>query len=85
MANGLYTRDEIARMTNDALNELWGYYVDKGNSEGAGRVHDEQMARQDDRLADQEIEMEHEAEQERQQRMHDEMVDDMLARDGRFG
>lgn len=81
MSNGLYTRDEISRMTDDALDELLGYYGDTGNAEGVQRVTDEQGARQDDRLA----EMEWEAEQERQQIMHDEMVDDMLARDGRWG
>jgi hypothetical protein len=85
MANGLYTPAEISRMTDDALDELWSHYVDTGNSEGAGLVHDEQMSRRDDLEADHELEMEHEAEQERQQRMHDEMIDDALARDGRWG
>lgn len=81
MAKGLYTRDEIACMTQDGLDELLGYYADTGNVEGMQRVMDEQETRHDDRMA----EMEHEAEQERKQQLHDEMVNDMLIEDGRFG
>jgi hypothetical protein len=81
MAKGLYTRDEISRMTPDALDELLSYYQDKGNAEGVQRVQDEQQAREDDRL----VELEHEAEDARQQQLHDEMVNDMLAQDGRWG
>lgn len=79
MANGLYTRDEISRMTDDALDELLSYYGDTGNAEGVQRVTDEQGMRQDD-LEAQQAEIEWEAEQDRQQRLHDEMIDDALAR-----
>lgn len=70
MANELYTRDEISRMTDDALDELLSHYNDTGNAVGAERVRDEMQARDDDRAA----EMEWEAEQDRQQIMHDEML-----------
>lgn len=79
MANGLYSRDEISRMTDDALDELLSYYGDTGNAVGAERVRDELQARDDDR------ELAHEAEEAYQQQLHDEMIDDMLAHDGRWG
>jgi vacuolar-type H+-ATPase subunit C/Vma6 len=81
MSNGLYTRDEIACMTRDALDELQGYYADKGNAEGVQRVQDELDSRYYDELA----ELEHEQEEARKQQLHDEMIDDALTRDGRWG
>lgn len=85
MTDGLYSRDEISRMTDDALDELMGYYSDTGNAEGMQRVTDEQGARQDDLEAQEQAELEWEAEQDRQQIMHDEMIDSMIAEGGRFG
>ena len=88
MANGLYTRAEIGRMTDSALDELMSYYQDKGNAEGALRVRDEQDNRADAYLLAEEerqLEMAHEAEQERQQMMHDEWLNDALIEDGRWG
>lgn len=81
MANGLYTRDEISCMTDDALDELLSYYQDTGNTEGALRVADELGAREDDRMA----ELDHEREQEWRQIMHDEMINEKLIEDGRWG
>lgn len=81
MSNGLYTRDEIACMTQDGLDELLAYYQDKGNTEGVQRVQDELDTRWDDA----EAEMEHEQAEAYKQQLHDEMIDDALTRDGRFG
>lgn len=81
MANGLYTPNEIAVMTDDALDELLSHYADTGNTEGVQRVQEELWTRQ----ADREAEAAWEAEQEHRQIMHDEMIDDALARDGRWG
>jgi hypothetical protein len=81
MTSELYTRAEISRMTEDALDELLGYYQDKGNTEGALRVQDELGAREDDR----EAELAHEIEEADAQRRHDEMINDMMIESGRWG
>lgn len=81
MANGLYSRDEISRMTDDALDELLSHYNDTHNVEGAERVRDEMQARDDDR----EAEYEHELAEYERQRQHDEWLNETLIEDGRWG
>jgi hypothetical protein len=71
MAKGLYTRDEIACMTANALDELLSYYQDTANVEGVLRVTDELGAREDDR----EAELEREIAEAEAQRLHDEWLD----------
>ena len=80
VAKGLYSRREIGRMTNDALDELLSYYNDTGNSEGAQRVQDELAERAQDDEDYAEAEAAYDAEQDRQQMLHDEMINDAAVR-----